>query len=138
MILKLNNLKKKNKKSNTNHFATSISTSRYSHMKTTRLEYPEVIESNTIRKAVFNSPTAFESWPKQSTIELQQQTPSVNSPTSVSNTTNSTTTNMLSEQDVNKQIRTNRKAKRRNNMRYMTQPVRLIEIEEEEVVASHD
>lgn len=116
-------------------------------MKTTRLEYPEVgLDENSIRKAIFTSPT-FESWPKpviSSTTSTVSTTPlpSVTTTTStlVSNA-NPTTNSLLSEQDTNKQTRMNRKAKRRNNMRYMTQPVRLIEIQEiqeEDNVTSHD
>ena len=102
-------------------------------MKTTRLEYPEVYKpaaqtTRTIQRV------AVESWPSPlaPTSPISPTTPPPPPASSTTTTTTTTTSStLLSEHDTNKHMpKSTRKPKRRNNMRYMTQPVRLIEIQE--------
>jgi hypothetical protein len=84
---------------------------RYSHMKTIRMEYPDEVATTTTTVAV------------AATSPLTPASP----PVMVSATT--TSPNVLS---ANNKPKSNRKTKQRNKLRYMTQPIRLIEIQETE------
>lgn len=109
-------------------------------MKTTRLEYPEQ-QSKPAQIRNASHRVAVESWPSPiisvapQVVEISPSTTTTTTTTIQSPTTPTTPTQpttLLSEQDTNKHIpKSTRKPKRRNNMRYMTQPVRLIEIHEE-------
>lgn len=113
---------------------------RYSHMKSTRLEYPEfksasstLVEPSTpttTTTATVHSSSSYHHPQQHSSTPLSPVAPSPpTSPTTTANTTTNTL-QQLSQQDTNKPKST-RKPKKRNNIRYMTQPVRLIEIQEQ-------
>lgn len=87
---------------------------RYSHMKTIRLEYPDdSITTNTSTNTNHTNNNVL----NQNTSSNLNTKPNSNGP--ITSTTTTTT-------------KSNRKPKQRNKLRYMTQPIRLIEIKETE------
>lgn len=105
-----------NPSSKINYFKIEVYPDRFSHIKTTRLEYPVVNSSIP----VFSTPSfAFNKFTNDENIENNK----------ILNTATTTTTTPATS--AKPPLKT-RKCRPRNSLRYMTQPVTLIEIKETE------